>query len=99
MLWAAWLVSHVHFFLVFHSLPCPWGAPGIFSRGFVPNWPIWICQHSNFAFLSISCNMIDLFDRIMQTNNKGGNVVINAINNIFMTNGCFIQMKIIVARN
>ena len=38
-------------FLVFHSLPCPWGAPGIFSRGFVPNWPIWICHNSNFAFL------------------------------------------------
>ena len=56
-------------FFVFHSLPCPLGAQGKFSRGFVPKGPIWICHHSNFGFL-----LYFLSDRIIETNNKGGNV-------------------------
>ena len=62
-------------FFVFHSLPCPLGAQGKFSRGFVPKGPIWICHHSNFGFL-----LYFLSDRIIETNNKankGGNVVIS----------------------
>ena len=49
-------------FLVFHSLPCPLGAQGIFSRGFVPKGRIWICHHSNLDVFCISCNMIVLSD-------------------------------------
>ena len=63
-------------FFVFHSLPCPLGAQGKFSRGFVPKGPIWICHHSNFGFL-----LYFLSDRIIETNNKGGNVAHETIVN------------------
>ena len=56
-------------FFVFHSLPCPLGAQGNFARGFVPKGPIWICHHGNFGFL-----LDFLSGRIIETNNKGGNV-------------------------
>ena len=76
MLWAACFDSHDHLFFVFHSLPCSLGAQGKFSRGFVPKGPIWICHHSNFGFL-----LYFLSDRIIETNNKGGNVAHETIVN------------------
>ena len=50
-------------------------------------------------FFCISCNMIDASDRIISTNNKGGSVVISAVNIRFMTTGCFLQVNIMMARN
>ena len=87
MLWAAWLVSHVHFLLF--STVCP--AHGVLKAYFQED----LFQIGKYGFVTtailhffcILWNMIDLSVRIIETNNKGGNVANETIVNWLFLKG------------
>ena len=81
MLWAACFDSHDHFFLFSTVCPAHWVLKAILQEDLFQKGQYGFVITAILDFFCISFNMIDPSDRIIETNNKGGNVANETIVN------------------